>query len=152
MASNCVLSDIDIFDQMRQGNIVISPFDEDSLSNCSYDVKLGNFFFRNETTLNYFNPWSKRDVDFYWGSAIYAEECPLNEEYLRSIPAGERMNVSKKNIVLDPGETVLAHTEEFIGGRKNITTMMKARSSLGRCGIAICKCAGMLNSFFYLTR
>ena len=43
---------------------------------------------------------------------------------------------------LHPGETILAHTQEFIGGRECVTTMMKARSSLGRVFVAVCKCAG----------
>ena len=45
-------------------------------------------------------------------------------------------------ILLRPGETILAHTQEFIGGRDTVTTMMKARSSLGRTFIEVCKCAG----------
>ncbi len=45
-------------------------------------------------------------------------------------------------ILLEPGETILAHTNEFIGGKHHITTMMKARSSLGRNFIEVCKCAG----------
>jgi dCTP deaminase len=44
--------------------------------------------------------------------------------------------------MLRPGETILAHTNEFIGGRDSVTTMMKARSSLGRNFIEVCKCAG----------
>jgi dCTP deaminase len=43
---------------------------------------------------------------------------------------------------LEPGETILAHTSEFIGGKNHITTMMKARSSMGRNFIEVCKCAG----------
>jgi dCTP deaminase len=45
-------------------------------------------------------------------------------------------------ILIEPGETILAHTNEFIGGRNHITTMMKARSSMGRNFIEVCKCAG----------
>jgi len=52
--------------------------------------------------------------------------------------------------LLRPGTTVQARTAEdgsllsmwFIGGRDHITTMMKARSSLGRSFIEVCKCAG----------
>src|SRR4029077_284391 len=47
-----------------------------------------------------------------------------------------------KVILIEPGETILAHTEEFIGGRNCITTDMKARSSIGRNFIEVCKCAG----------
>jgi len=45
-------------------------------------------------------------------------------------------------IWIKPGETILCHTNEYIGGRDTVTTMMKARSSLGRNFIEICKCAG----------
>lgn len=45
-------------------------------------------------------------------------------------------------IWLKPGETILGHTNEFIGGRKSVTTMMKARSSLRRNHISCCQCAG----------
>ena len=45
-------------------------------------------------------------------------------------------------ILLQPRETILAHTCEFIGGRNHITTMMQARSSMGRNFIEVCKCAG----------
>jgi dCTP deaminase len=53
-------------------------------------------------------------------------------------------NISPQDriIWLKPGETILAHTNEFIGGRESVTAMMKARSSLGRNFIEICKCAG----------
>ena len=47
-----------------------------------------------------------------------------------------------KVILLKPGETILAHTNEYIGGKNHITTMMKARSSMGRSFIEVCKCAG----------
>ena len=35
-------------------------------------------------------------------------------------------------ILLEPGETVLAHTKEFIGGRDICVAKMYARSSMGR--------------------
>ena len=45
-------------------------------------------------------------------------------------------------IWISPVESILAHTIEFIGGRTTVTTMMKARSSMGRNFIEVCKCAG----------
>jgi hypothetical protein len=36
----------------------------------------------------------------------------------------------------------LAHTNEFIGGNDGVTTMLKARSGIGRSFLEICKCAG----------
>jgi dCTP deaminase len=45
-------------------------------------------------------------------------------------------------IVLRPGECILAHTIEFIGAAYGATTMMKAKSSLGRINISACDDAG----------
>ena len=60
-----------------------------------------------------------------------------------------RLNVELKNIkpsdkiiLLRPGETILAHTEEFIGGRHKALAKMYSRSSMGRNFIEVCKDAG----------
>jgi deoxycytidine triphosphate deaminase len=45
-------------------------------------------------------------------------------------------------LVMEPGETVLAHTIEFIGIYPPGTTEMRARSTWGRNGLGVCKCAG----------
>jgi dCTP deaminase len=44
---------------------------------------------------------------------------------------------------IHPGETLLAHTEEVIGGRNIIATEMRAKSTTGRYGLSVCKCAGL---------
>ena len=48
----------------------------------------------------------------------------------------------EKIILLGPGETILAHTQEFIGGKDVCVAKMYARSSLGRNFIEVCKDAG----------
>jgi dCTP deaminase len=134
MTANCVLSDIDIERELNAENIVIHPFNNTNLANCSYDVTLGKWFYRNSaTSMPFFNPWNEDHVNKFWGKPFHATSknatyygLPENTEY----------------ILLDPSETILAHTREFIGGRGHITTMMKARSSIGRSCIAVCKCAG----------
>ncbi len=45
-------------------------------------------------------------------------------------------------IMIAPHEMLLCHTQEFIGGRRCVTTEMKARSSTGRVFLSVCKCAG----------
>jgi len=45
-------------------------------------------------------------------------------------------------MVLQPGENILTHTLEFIGGNQRIGTSMQARSSLGRSHVSVCRCAG----------
>src|SRR3989344_4385728 len=139
------LSDRRILEEMKKGDIVISPFDPEHLATSSYDVTLGEWFFREQPPkFNHalYNIWSKEQMEHVWGAdkverAILASEAfkKYNFEY-------EGIRPDDKVIMMRPGETILAHTNEFIGGKGHITTMMKARSSTGRNFIEGCKCAG----------
>lgn len=136
------LSDKEILQEMNEGRVIISPFDEKKLSTSSVDVTLGEWFFREKKPTNHvhiYNIYNKVHTDAVWGTE--PEKALLAEEVLKDF---DFTGISKddKVILLEPGETILAHTNEFIGGRENITTMMKARSSLGRNFIEVCKCAG----------
>jgi dCTP deaminase len=129
-----VLSDIDILQEIENENIVISPFKRQRLSNCSYDVTLGSWYFEpNKVTDQVIDPWNEKDVCLLWGEPKKA--CTSKEPK-------KGYSASQEFIIINPGITILAHTNEIIGGRGNITTMMKTRSSLGRIGIGVCKCAG----------
>jgi deoxycytidine triphosphate deaminase len=75
-----------------------------------------------------------------WGEPKEAEEA--GAWMSRTSTQLENISSSDRIIWLKPGETILGHTNEFIGGRRTITTMMKARSSMGRNFIEVCKCAG----------
>lgn len=74
--------------------------------------------------------------------------CKRNPVVLDNMSPDDRQALVFALLMIDriiwitPGETILAHTNEFIGGCKSVTTMMKARSSLGRNFIEVCKCAG----------
>lgn len=139
------LSDRRILEEMKKGDIVISPFKQDNLATSSYDVTLGEWFFREQPSKynhSLYNIWSKSHTDHVWGAknperAISAKDAfeKYNFEWVGIQP-------NDKVILLRPGETILAHTSEFIGGKNHITTMMKARSSMGRNFIEVCKCAG----------
>lgn len=127
-----VLVDRDIEAEWNKGNIIISPFKQENLSPNSYDVSLGEFYFR---SIHYRNlikdkkvnkdedfildPWNEESVKHYWGKSQYAE----------------RDEKGRLFILMHPMERILGHTQEFIGGRNNITTMMKTRSSLGRSNL-----------------
>ena len=137
-----VLSDKRILEELEKGRIVITPFTPEHLSTSSYDVTLGEYFFpERETFSGIYNPYNKAHTDRVWGTEVKraqpAEEVFADTEF-------EFIGIAKSDqvILLDPGDTILAHTNEFIGGREEITTMMKARSSLGRNFIEVCKCAG----------
>ena len=129
---------------MKKGDIVISPFNRKNLATSSYDVALGELYFREQKPKyhhNIYNIWNKKHTDHVWGTK------PFRAQKAKDIFKKFKFNYvgikpSDKIILLEPGETILAHTNEFIGGKNHITTMMKARSSMGRNFIEVCKCAG----------
>ncbi len=136
------LSDKRILEQMKEGNVVIDPFRIDNLATSSYDVSLGEFYFREqkaEDEMRIYNIYSKKHTERVWGTKPY--KAKRAKDVLRDYEL-EGIDPNDKVILIGPGETILAHTEEFIGGQNTITTMMKARSSLGRSFIEVCKCAG----------
>jgi dCTP deaminase len=141
-----LLSRPDILRQMEQGNIVIEPFNRLNLGTNSYDITLGEYFFREQEpkgSLPIFNPFSQKGVEAVWGTNSSAAIPYWQFIKELGIIELEGFEQSDSVIFIAPGETILAHTVEFIGGRINCTSEMKARSSLGRCFIEVCKCAGM---------
>lgn len=126
-----------------QGNIVIEPFDDRKLKTTSYDVSLGEWFWREghpEGRASIHNIYDEQSTKRVWQGPHKAETA---EEV-----AG-RLDIDLKNIkpddqiiTLRPGETILAHTQEFIGGRNCVVAKMYARSSMGRNFVEVCKDAG----------
>jgi dCTP deaminase len=117
-----LLSDKRIIEERENGNIVIEPFDERQLGTNSYDVRLGEYYFepnRNMVRVDFTSP---EDTAQFWG------------EPLRAVNG---------RIMIKPGDTILAHTIEVVGGRNGFTTSMRARSSIGRSCLSVCKCAGV---------
>jgi dCTP deaminase len=139
------LSDKRILEEMKKGDIVIAPFSDDQLATSSYDVTLGEYFYR-EQPPNYnhalYNIWSREHMEHVWGAGKVERAVYASEAFKKYNFDFDGIRTDDKVIVLRPGETILAHTNEFIGGKDHITTMMKARSSMGRNFIEVCKCAG----------
>lgn len=123
-------------------NIVIDPFDAKNLSTSSYDVRLGEYYFSETPACGraFYNPYSEQEVRRVWGEVCRA--IPLKETRPQSYEKVEGVDPDDLVILVGPGETILGHTQEFIGGRGHITTKMQARSSWGRNFIEVCKCAG----------
>lgn len=139
------LSDKKILGAMKVGDIVITPFNKKNLATSSYDVTLGELYFREQPFTKYhhniYNIYNKKHTDHIWGTK--PQKAEKASDALKKINFNwEGISPDDKLIFLDPGETILAHTNEFIGGKHHITTMMKARSSMGRNFIEVCKCAG----------
>ena len=127
---------------MELGNILIDPFNKDNLATSSYDVSLGEFYFREqkaEDEMRIYNIYSKKHIERVWGTEPY--RAKRAKDVLREYEL-EGINDDDRVILIGPGETILAHTEEFIGGLNIVSTEMKARSSMGRSFIEVCKCAG----------
>lgn len=117
-----LLSDKCISEAMEQGNIIIEPFDARQLGTNSYDVRLGPYYFipnHNMVTVNF---TEEADATAFWLGPYFAEDGIIR---------------------IRPGDTILAHTEEIVGGRNGFTTSMRARSSIGRSCLSVCKCAGV---------
>lgn len=129
-----ILGDADIRAAIERNDVVIAPYNRGNLGPVSYDVCLGEYYYTEQQTWgDRLNPYSEVQVREAWGPVQRASTV------LRSF---EGFNEGDRLIELHPGETILAHTVEFIGGRNNITTRMQARSTWGRLGVGVCKCAG----------
>lgn len=138
------LSDTKILAAMKEGSIVIEPFVRKNLATSSYDVTLGEYYFTEQPPghfENVFNIYDKAHVDRVWGTKARKAK-KAKEVFAKYHIEWKGIHPDEQVILLAPGETILAHTNEFIGGRNHVTTMMKARSSLGRSFISVCKCAG----------
>lgn len=146
-----LLSRPQILRHMDAGNILIHPFFPTLLrrtikgqpGTASYDCRLGPWFFRQQRQRGgsrIFNPFDAAEVREFWGEPQYAEDAGMwmrqRGRPLRGISEHDLL------IVVEPGETILAHTIEFIGGKNCVTTEMRARSTMGRIGVTVCKCAG----------
>ena len=132
-----------ILRHFKEGNIVIDPFDDRKLKTTSYDITLGEWFWREghpEGRATIHNLYDEASTKRVWQGPHKSEEAGAVMERLGM----QFKNVKPDNqiILLRPGETILAHTQEFIGGRHNVVTKMYARSSLGRNFVEVCKDAG----------
>jgi dCTP deaminase len=150
-----LLSREKIIEYMEAGEIVIDPFDPENLGTNSYDVTLGGYIwregapsasklpgFRMDETL--YNPFDQRHVEALWQLEEARTASDVFGPRISSPATFDGIGRDDKVVVLKPGEAVLGHTIEFIGGSSNrITTMMKARSSLGRNFVEVARCAGM---------
>jgi dCTP deaminase len=111
-----ILFDVDIIAAVERGNIAITDFDDSEggpLGANSYDLRVGQFFYE--------VIWG-RDGPWYVGPIVVAE--------------GQSINVPV-------GGTLLAMTHERVTTKGKITGIMKSRSTTGREGIAVCKCASL---------
>lgn len=117
-----LLSDKRIVEEMKNGNIVIEPFDIRHLGTNSYDCRLGEWYFQGDANVEVMHLDNPEEIRHYWGEPRQAQDG---------------------KIAIRPGTTILAHTQEVIGGRNGHLAKMYSRSTVARSGLSVCRCAGV---------
>lgn len=142
-----VYSNTEIKQAIKNGTIVSVPYASSHVSEASLDFTLGYYFYKQEVREDsrVYNPFDADDVAQYFKGPLEAmphrQWCEQNGYQLfTNIPADHPI------IVLRPGERILAHTHEFIGIRAHGgAAEVRARSSWGRNGVAVCFDAGWVD-------
>lgn len=138
---NGILGNRQIKKYLKKGEIIIHPFIESNLNTASYDVTLGEHYYKEQMNDKiFYNIYSESDINKIWGQP---QEAKKYKDIKNEIGYLENVSDEDKIIILKPGENILVNTNEYIGGVSKVTTMMKARSSLGRSFIITCNCAGL---------
>lgn len=138
-----VYSNTEIEQAIADGHIVFYPYQPKHINGSSVDVTLGEYFYRTDRKAapRVYNPFDQADVKQYFGdpqkAILHKDWCITSgEKPFENIPSNHPI------IVLEPGERILAHTNEFIGIKAPGTTSMQSRSTWGRNGVACCFDAG----------
>ena len=141
-----LLSRPDIIKHMKKGTIVIDPFIKENLKTTSYDMTLGEYYWRETHPAGHatiHNMYYEPSTKFVWNGPHRAERVgDLKKKGQTEFMHLENIADNDRIILLGPGETILGHTEEYIGGRDICVGKMYARSSMGRNFIEVCKDAG----------
>lgn len=138
--------------EMLGKGIFIAPFNPKQVNTSSYDVRVGPWHYRQHdmrvTNDFFFNPYSPAVVGRYYGEAQLAPMAKNIPHYDPDAEIWENIHPWHRVIIMQPGEMILGCTLEFIGGTRDpksgrcFTTEMRARSSVGRVGLEVCRCAG----------
>jgi len=108
-----ILTDGEILEEIKQGNILIEPFDREKLGSNSYDVHLGKYL------------------------ATYKDE-ELDAKKHNQI---EGFEIPEEGFLLKPGVLYLGVTLEYTETHKHVP-FLEGKSSTGRLGIDIHATAG----------
>jgi dCTP deaminase len=121
-----LLSDRDIADQVKNGRVVLDPFDESMIQPSSIDVRLDRYF-------RVFENHRYPHID-------PAEEQPDLTRLVE--PKGD------EPFILHPGEFVLASTYEAVTLPDDVAARLEGKSSLGRLGLLTHSTAGFIDPGF----
>ncbi|MEM0243266.1 MAG: dCTP deaminase [Candidatus Aenigmatarchaeota archaeon] len=143
-----LLSDKKIKEYVKEGKIMITPFEESQLGPSSYDLRLGFKFrvFRNIGDA-YIDPKSFND------ELISKEESEDSIIYHYKYTDLFQLKSENSVFVIHPYEFVLASIYEYIKLSDNIAAQIQGRSSFARLGLIIHTSAGWIDPGYsgYLT-
>src|SRR5438552_15101854 len=113
-----LLSDKRIMEELEHGNIIIEPFDQRQLGTNSYDCRLGEWYFQGDANIEVMHLDNADEIRFYWG---------------------EPRKARNGKIAIRPGTTILAHTQEIIGGHTRSLAKTYSRSTMPRSSSTVCR-------------
>ncbi len=108
-----ILSDTEILEAMKKGDIIVEPFDRNSLGTNSYDVRLGKHV------------------------ALYRDEILDAREHNEI----DHFEIGPEGFVLEPNKLYLGVTLEYTETHAHVP-FLEGKSSVGRLGIDIHATAG----------
>ncbi|MCK5698428.1 MAG: dCTP deaminase [Candidatus Aenigmarchaeota archaeon] len=136
-----VLSDRDIKERLKKGDLVIKGIDIDAqVGPSSVDLRLGDRFrMFKMSDHSMIDPADYHDklIKKWDDGKTKVEECTYT-----------RLYVSTKPFILHPGEFVLASLKEYIQIPDDLVGRLEGRSSLGRLGLMVHSTAGYVDPGF----
>jgi deoxycytidine triphosphate deaminase len=139
------LSDSDIEQRLKSGDIICEPFNEANLSNSSIDLRLGQYLIKQKTS------WWRRLLRLDVVKFELNENGKLKVNNPNKTEKHDLLWNSRTlfpcNYVLKPGGFVLSSTLEYVGSNSNyIICQVADKSTLARLGLSVCFSAGYIDS------
>lgn len=133
------LSDFDIEQRLKSGDIICEPFAPENLSNSSIDLRLGRYLIKQKRR-SWLRNLLRRDVVTF--------DLDANGKLRVKNPnKTARIDLMGWSYILDPGEFVLGSTFEYVGSNSNhVICRVADKSTLARLGLSICFSAGKIES------
>jgi len=119
-----ILSDKDILQRVKRGDLKIEPFDESFVQPSTVDLHLSE-------ELRVFDNWEIGVIDV-------KEKCDVSRV----------IKISSDGFIIHPGEFLLGSTVEKITLPDDLAGKLEGRSSLGRLGLVIHATAGYVDPGF----
>lgn len=122
-----ILSDRDIKKAIKNGEIIMKPFDEKRLQPASYDILLGNLFLVND-----------------------AHSSAFIDPVMKVFPKTQEVRLKDSEVfVLHPGVSILGYSKDYFGS-KNYLIEVNGKSSLARIGLLVHNSAALINPGHFL--